>query len=155
MVDCGSPHTFFTEDTANALKLDTADHIGVLEKRVPFHKSSDHFHEINVLGTDFIRYGKLTLNYANDEVSFTLPLTVFVIRGTFSGGKFHETRDPFRVRVAFPSHIADLRKAITPGDEVGARQILIFKKCDGQWVETRMSDLLVKDSPYGYCDSGE
>jgi hypothetical protein len=72
LIDCGSPGTFFTPKTIDALKLDTADHVAVMGKRVLWNQSGGHFDDLNLLGTNFLRGGDLLIRYPAAVVSFKL-----------------------------------------------------------------------------------
>lgn len=63
LIDTGSHQTFFNDQSIKALALDVADHIEIFSSRVNLARSSHHFDDINLLGTDFLRYCELRVNY--------------------------------------------------------------------------------------------
>ena len=83
LIDCASPSTFFTPKTIEALKLDAADHVAIMGKRVHWRQSMGHFDDINLLGTNFLRRGDLTIRYKAEVVSFKLA-EVWVTDGTLA-----------------------------------------------------------------------
>jgi hypothetical protein len=72
LIDIGSPATFFSKKTIDALKMDLADHIAVEGKRILWRKPRITSTTINVLGTDFLRHGDLSICYRTNEVQFSL-----------------------------------------------------------------------------------
>ena len=55
VIDTGGPSTFFCLKTQEKLELSTADHVSVCGKRILLSTSSNHFDDINLLGTDVLR----------------------------------------------------------------------------------------------------
>jgi hypothetical protein len=72
LIDIGSPATFFSKKTIDALKLDLADHIAVEGKRIVWTEATGHFDDLNVLGTNFLQHGGLSIRYRTNEVQFSL-----------------------------------------------------------------------------------
>jgi hypothetical protein len=72
LIDTGSPATFFCKKTIDALKMDRADHIAVEGQRILWCEATEHFDDLNVLGTNFLRHGKLSVCYRTNEVRFSL-----------------------------------------------------------------------------------
>jgi hypothetical protein len=82
LIDTGSPATFISKKTIDALKMDLADdHIAVEGKRMLWREATGGIKDPNVLGTDFLRHGDLSICYRTGEVRFshvpTMPVTVF------------------------------------------------------------------------------
>jgi len=103
MVCNGSAGTFLCKRTVDALDLSRGGRaVDIMGKRVLWSKSSHNFEGINVLGTDFLRYGNLTIRYAAHSVEFELlPDAVEVTDGASS----------FRVSPERP-FVASLKEAI-------------------------------------------
>jgi hypothetical protein len=72
LIDIGSPATCFSKKTIDALNMDLADHIIIEGKRILWQTSTRHFETINILGTDFLRHGDLSICYLTKEVQFSL-----------------------------------------------------------------------------------
>jgi hypothetical protein len=72
LIDTGSPATFFSKKTIDALEMDLADHIAIEGKQILWQKSTRHFGTINVLGTDFLRHGDLSICYPTGSVHFSI-----------------------------------------------------------------------------------
>jgi hypothetical protein len=68
LVDTGAPSTHFTQATVDALKLNTADRILVMEEPITFRTSTNHFIDINVLGTDVLKCARVLIDYPTKVV---------------------------------------------------------------------------------------
>jgi hypothetical protein len=76
LIDTGAHQSFFTDTSIQALSLDTADHIEIWsDKRVTFSKSSHHFDDINILGTDFLQHCDLHVFYTRRAVELVVSPT--------------------------------------------------------------------------------
>ena len=79
LVDTGSPFTFLTEETFEALGINLQERsidsvwIVIGGRTVCVHESKGHFKEVDVLGTDFLAFGALYVNYPNKTARITLP----------------------------------------------------------------------------------
>jgi hypothetical protein len=90
LIDTGSPATFFSKETMDALKMDLADHVTIEGKRILCRKATGCFPnvlgtvsnllgtDLNVLGTDFLRHGDLSICFRTNEVRFSLRPSVTV-----------------------------------------------------------------------------
>jgi hypothetical protein len=68
--------SFFTDTSIEALGLDTAHHIEIWsDKRVTLSKSSHHFDDINILGTDFLQHCDLHAFYTRRAVELVVSPT--------------------------------------------------------------------------------
>jgi hypothetical protein len=85
LVHIGSPATLFSKKTIDALKMDLADHIDVEGKRILWREATGRFTDVNVLGTDFLQHGDLSVCYRTGEVQFSLvdtsPMTSVTVFG--------------------------------------------------------------------------
>jgi hypothetical protein len=81
VLDIGLQATVFSKKTVDALKLDLADAVTIEGKRIIWREATGRFTDLNVLGTDFLRHGDLSICYRTGEVRFshvpTMPVTVF------------------------------------------------------------------------------
>ena len=108
LVDTGSPNTYFAAPTRAALGLDNCHHLEVLGKRIQMHSSSHHFEEINLLGTDVLKHGTLTINYPSKTASFNVHAVGYRLvsadgkldYGVFPTGKFVKNMKEAIARVA-------------------------------------------------------
>jgi len=79
LVDTASPFTFLTEETFKALGINRQDQsiaspcIVINGRPLCVHESKGHFKEVDVLGTDFLAFGELCVNYPNKTATITLP----------------------------------------------------------------------------------
>ena len=80
LVDTASPFTFLTEETFKALGINRQDLsitsspcIVINGMPLCVHESKGHFKEVDVLGTDFLAFGELCVNYPNKTAIITLP----------------------------------------------------------------------------------
>jgi hypothetical protein len=71
LIDTGSPATFFSKKTIDALKMDLARHVAIEEKRILWWEATGRFEGINLLGTDFLRHGDLSICYPTGSVHFS------------------------------------------------------------------------------------
>lgn len=69
LVDTGSPYTFLTGETFKALQVNMEDQpedqalVLVNGQRTKAHLSKAHFEDVNVLGTNFLDFCEITINY--------------------------------------------------------------------------------------------
>jgi hypothetical protein len=69
LVDTGSPYTFLTGETFQALQVNVEDppedqaFVLVNGQRTKAHLSKAHFEDVNVLGTNFLDFCEVTINY--------------------------------------------------------------------------------------------
>ena len=69
LVDTGSPYTFLTGETFKALQVNLEDQpedqafVLVNGQRTKAHLSKAHFEDVNVLGTNFLDFCEVTINY--------------------------------------------------------------------------------------------
>jgi hypothetical protein len=84
LVDTGSPDTFFTQATIDALRLDSAAHQSVFGERIRLRTSSRGFSDINLLGTDVLDCACLVIDYPKKLASLTratdAPANTFWVR---------------------------------------------------------------------------
>jgi hypothetical protein len=79
LVDTGSPRTFLTEETFNALGIKVENmpmnkvQLLVNRRWVTVHLSQAHFADVNVLGTDFLSKADLHVSYLRKTVRITIP----------------------------------------------------------------------------------
>jgi hypothetical protein len=71
LIDIGSPATFFSKKTIDALNM-VGDHIIIEGKRILWREATGRVKDHNVLGTDFLRHGDLSICYRTNEVQFSL-----------------------------------------------------------------------------------
>jgi predicted aspartyl protease len=68
LVDTGSPYTFLTGETFQALQVNLEDEpedqafVLVNGQRTKAHLSKAHFKDVNVLGTNFLEFCEVTIN---------------------------------------------------------------------------------------------
>jgi hypothetical protein len=79
LVDTGSPYTFLTDETFKALGInleeqpsDQAFIVLVNAQRTKAHLSKAHFEEVNVLGTNFLDFCELQVNYPKKTARITI-----------------------------------------------------------------------------------
>jgi hypothetical protein len=72
LINTGSPSTFFTKRTIEALEIDVADHVAVEGQGILWHKAVGHFDDINLLGTDVLHHGVLTIHYPAGTADFSI-----------------------------------------------------------------------------------
>ena len=81
LVDTASPFTFLTEETFKALGINRQEDQSIASspcivingRPLCVHESKGHFKEVDVLGTDFLAFGELCVNYPNKTAIITLP----------------------------------------------------------------------------------
>jgi len=73
LVDTGSPYVYFTQKTWKALGVDLADlpndeaYLKINGVRVLAHVSSNHFEDIDVMGTSFLKNCKVAIDYPEQK----------------------------------------------------------------------------------------
>jgi hypothetical protein len=78
LVDTGSPYTFLTDETFKALGINLEEHpsdqafVLVNGQRTKAHLSKAHFEEVNVLGTNFLDFCELHVNYPKRTARITI-----------------------------------------------------------------------------------
>ena len=78
LVDTGSPYTFLTNETFKALRVDLEDQpedqafVLINGQRTKAHLSKAHFQDVNVLGTNFLDFCELTINYPKKKALITI-----------------------------------------------------------------------------------
>ena len=63
LLDTGSPQSFMCQEDYNKLGLDSARNVYIEGCAVNVRKSTEHFEDINLLGTDVLRKTSLLVNY--------------------------------------------------------------------------------------------
>jgi hypothetical protein len=71
VLDIGSPKTSFSKRTIDALKMDLPHHVIIEGKRIYCMEATGRFKDLNVLGTDFLRHGDLSICFRTREVRFS------------------------------------------------------------------------------------
>jgi hypothetical protein len=81
VLDIGSSATFFSKKTIDALEIDLPDRVAIEGKRILCQNAAGRFThlnfnlpdtDLNVLGTDFLRHGELSICYRTGKVRFSL-----------------------------------------------------------------------------------
>lgn len=78
LVDTGSPYTFLTGETFEALQVNLEDQpddqafVLVNGQRTKAHLSKAHFEDVNVLGTNFLDFCEVTINYPKKKARITI-----------------------------------------------------------------------------------
>jgi predicted aspartyl protease len=78
LVDTGSPYTFLTSETFKALQVNLEDQpedqafVLVNGQRTKAHLSKAHFEDVNVLGTNFLEFCEVTINYPKRKALITI-----------------------------------------------------------------------------------
>jgi predicted aspartyl protease len=78
LVDTGSPFVFLAPKTWKAFGVDLADlpndeaYVKINGVRVLAHVSSNHFADIDVMGTSFLKNCKMTVDYPEEKVEIHL-----------------------------------------------------------------------------------
>ena len=78
LVDTGSPYTFLTGETFNALNIDLENQpddqafVLINGQRAKAHLSKAHFEDVNVLGTNFLDYCEVNINYPRKTARITI-----------------------------------------------------------------------------------
>jgi hypothetical protein len=131
IIDTGSPATYFTKATADALNLTTVDHIEIFDKGVIYRASGLRFDDINLLGTDFLEHCILHVDYPTQsntylKVSKSASPAEFIVR---------DGRSSFRVTPSHPD-VMSLKKAIKVEraprlDHIAADEIVVKGQRDG------------------------
>lgn len=149
LIDTGAFQTYFTDATTKALKLDVADHIEIGSVRVNHCESSHHFDDVNLLGTDFLRYCRFCADYPRGVVQLdmvttpneTVPLTEVWV--TELGTSISMPVTPKKPTVAH------LKQAIMPRAEPREQaRILIKHLKTGATMKDK--DALEADTEYGF-----
>jgi len=74
LVDTGSPYTFLTGETLKALQVNLGDQpedqafVLVNGQRTKVHLSKAHFEDVNILGTNFLDFCEVTINYPKKKL---------------------------------------------------------------------------------------
>ena len=124
-----SPFTFFTKATIEALELNQAHHVSIMSRRVLWQKSAGQLGDLNVLGTDFLRHGHLSIKYPTSTVHFELvPDTVTSYWYATDGG----TTIPVWPEYPYVAHLKEAIKAkIAPNDAAVLAPRMIIRDPDG------------------------
>ncbi|KAL7556694.1 hypothetical protein ACA910_009660 [Epithemia clementina (nom. ined.)] len=78
LVDTGSPYTFLNGETFKALQVNLEDQpedqafILVNGQRTKAHLSKPHFEDVNILGTNFLDFCEVTINYPKKKALITI-----------------------------------------------------------------------------------
>ena len=78
LVDTGSPYTFLTNETFEALEINLEEHpsdqafVLVNGQRTKAHLSKAHFEDVNVLGTNFLDFCEVSINYPKKTARITI-----------------------------------------------------------------------------------
>jgi len=72
LVDTGSRQTYFCKHTRDILRMDISDSVSVLGTPLQWASSSDHFEDINLLGSDVLGSGVLHVDYPKMSMSFNV-----------------------------------------------------------------------------------
>lgn len=85
LVDTGSLRTYICKNTVTATCCDTSSYLLINGVKVNWAMSSNHFEDINLLGTDVLGHGTLYINYSNGNVELetfsTSPNPTVVVTG--------------------------------------------------------------------------
>ena len=74
----GSPYTFLTGETFKALQVNMEDQpedqafVLVNGQRTKAHLSKAHFEDVNILGTNFLDFCEVTINYPQKKALITI-----------------------------------------------------------------------------------
>jgi hypothetical protein len=78
LVDTGSPYTFLTRETFRALQINLEDQpddqafVLVNGQRIKAHLSKNHFEDVNVLGTNFLDFCEVSIDYPKKRARITI-----------------------------------------------------------------------------------